>query len=745
MTDHSSSWALAAIATQLPSCPFESIKVHSHPLQPRGLTHWYRLNYHAATKPSERFNIAFSREQLLSYQLLYEWWTAQYQDPAFSLHAILEYISSCPEAFICSLDGINAQAEAEEAWKLVLGFLRLRQWPRGDISGPHPEPPPRLGRHYHERMLLLFMCEFLFDSCYAPLNESKRSFEYRADVRRQAAVYAYAQRFAWETYMEHKSVCVLEGMAEEEPTKITPSLPGVFLRPHDLFLARGPVLNPCPWLSNDIDELNNMPYHLWDIENSCTVITSALAFRPDYVAISHTWGRWVKGSPIAMKGVPGWRVPQNKLFDIQDLPSLLKKVPGGMRYAWMDLLCIPQDGSIIGTQEIARQAKIFQGAKYAVAWLNQVHSFEGLRSILQWQALQQLVLQSKEDEEIRNACINKTWQAIGGKQSGLLQARNGHLCWENIGLGSWFTSLWTLQEVCLRPDMWLCTADWSFLSCGTDSNVPMPISGLVAVFHTWKEGADDRLMIPLELDPEKQSHVALWELVSWHWRTGLIKLLGLDRAAVISLGDRRECTGRRAEAIMSVLGVTQWYKNALATKDPMLSLEELERDLVLDKYPLDFVNELAAAIPADMFSALQKLNIDTARGGSIQDIAQEGTMLPFSRTHAYYEDADNFRVGGFPSVTHDSVARWRVQRDGSVLIPQACVIGSPATASDPSATEKVLPAQLKGCFPSDIGHAPLSPGRTSSSLGIDFAEREYISSSVDSAERDRHLCRTDSV
>jgi hypothetical protein len=254
----------------------------------------------------------------------------------------------------------------------------------------------------------------------------------------------------------------------------------------------------------------------------------------------------------------------------------------------------------------------------------------------------------------------------------------------------------------------------------------MPISGLLAVFHTWKEGADDRLMVPLELDPEKQSHVALWELVSWHWRTGLIKLLGLDRAVVISLGDRRECTGRRAEAIMSVLGVTQWYKNALATKDPMLSLEELERDLVLDKYPLDFVNELAATIPGDMFSALQKLNIDTTLGGSVQDMAQEGTMLPFSRTHAYYEDADNFRIGGFPSVTHVSVAKWRVQRDGSVLMPQACVVSGPATASNPSAAERVLPAQLKGFFPSDIGHAPLPPGKTSSSLGIDFTERGYI-------------------
>jgi hypothetical protein len=438
MADRSSAWALAAIATQLPPCPFESSKVNIQPLQPRGLAHWYRLNYHAAANASERSYIAFSPEQLLSYQLLYEWWTAQYQDPAFSLHAILEYSSTCPEAFICNLDEVEAQPEAEKAWKFVLDFLRLRQWPKGDVSGPHPEPQPRLGRHYHERMLLLFKCEFLFDSCYAPVNEPVRSFEYRANVRRQAAVYAYTQRFAWETYLEHKSTCVLECMAEsEESRKLALSLPGVFLRPFDHFLARGSVVNPCPWLSNDIDELNNMPYYLWDIENSCTVTTSTLGFRPDYVAISHTWGRWVKDSPIAITGVPDWRVPQNKLFDVRDLPRLLKKVPGGMQYAWMDLLCIPQDGSIIGTQEIARQAKIFQGAKYAVAWLNQVQSFEGLRSICQWQALHQLVFQSKDDEEIRIACISKTWSAIAGKQSGLLQARVGQLCWENIGLDPW--------------------------------------------------------------------------------------------------------------------------------------------------------------------------------------------------------------------------------------------------------------------------------------------------------------------
>ena len=87
------------------------------------------------------------------------------------------------------------------------------------------------------------------------------------------------------------------------------------------------------------------PYYLWDRIERRTVIAHR-SESPHYIVITHTWGRWRK-IPFSDVPVPGvlWPVPENTLFNVISLPSLLARVPFAARYIWFDLFCIPQNMS----------------------------------------------------------------------------------------------------------------------------------------------------------------------------------------------------------------------------------------------------------------------------------------------------------------------------------------------------------------------------------------------------------------
>ena len=47
-------------------------------------------------------------------------------------------------------------------------------------------------------------------------------------------------------------------------------------------------------------------------------------------------------------------------------------------------------------------------------------------------------------------------------------------------MDGWFSSLWTLQEICLRPDMWLCNAGFEFFAVDNGA-VLVAFNALVAL------------------------------------------------------------------------------------------------------------------------------------------------------------------------------------------------------------------------------------------------------------------------
>ncbi|KAM3556211.1 hypothetical protein MY1884_005184 [Beauveria asiatica] len=133
----------------------------------------------------------------------------------------------------------------------------------------------------------------------------------------------------------------------------------------------------------------SLPHYLWDVERSETRpvedIYKSTGKRPNYVAISHTWGRWkMKGQLEHLSGVP-WAIPKNTRFDVGKLPQILKEnFP--QKYIWIDLLTIPQgsEEKERKDEEIRKQTSIFHNANVAVAWLNDVEHWDGLASTVRF-------------------------------------------------------------------------------------------------------------------------------------------------------------------------------------------------------------------------------------------------------------------------------------------------------------------------------------------------------------------------
>ncbi|KAM3557792.1 hypothetical protein ARSEF4850_004911 [Beauveria asiatica] len=136
-------------------------------------------------------------------------------------------------------------------------------------------------------------------------------------------------------------------------------------------------------------EDSSLPHYLWDVERSETRpvedIYKSTGKRPNYVAISHTWGRWkMKGQLEHLSGVP-WAIPKNTRFDVGKLPQILKEnFP--RKYIWIDLLTIPQgsEEKERKDEEIRKQTSIFHNANVAVAWLNDVEHWDGLASTVRF-------------------------------------------------------------------------------------------------------------------------------------------------------------------------------------------------------------------------------------------------------------------------------------------------------------------------------------------------------------------------
>ena len=704
----------------------------------RGLQRWYQLNYSLLDKQRfPEFPECLSEAQLYSFRVLREWWTAQYQPPEASLHSVLNVIDQCDEI-------VAASPQHEEELERTLQSLQLAHWPGHDVRLYEPDEAP----FYNHTMYGLFEGEFVWTYDAYRYSSIRRDTLY--NVRHEASMRAFCQQLSMEVYHDALKISqaalysfptdcsVRNGQRESRnnechtnhplPQKSLSSPPP---------LGLGPLVKTCRWLDTERSFLKqDMPYYLWDRCRHRTIATRDLDTFVDYTAVSHTWGRWTMGKPVKVKGVP-WRVPPNRKFEVRKLGTRLGGLRCGTRYIWIDLFCIPQDGSAIGAAEIARQAQIFVIAKYAVAWLNDVSDFDCLSSTLRFMVLALLYF-TPESEEIKalELCGEAILDDIAYKTTGLLMPREGRLYYERARVNAWFTSLWTLQELCLRPDMWICAADWKVVS--VIAGRPMSLIEISVLWHIFldefvaegrklREGVmNPFLLIDLDDPDNDQIFAAFTELTIWTMKVRITDLTRLSRTEILVLGERRFCKSRRAEAIMSALCTTAWFKE--------LPPDLHEVDLVLEKYPIAFLRELQRKDPAGFFGRVVKVG-DTslnpegmhehvwqleherrlrlriandrgvARPVEFRRILEgsKGTLLPFSQ-HTVSVAVLTALDDTF--TCHESVRGWTINLDASVHIPTASIL---ASTTRPRASELGIVSTLLMGF--DTYYAPGVDGK----------------------------------
>ncbi|KXH40254.1 hypothetical protein CSIM01_06431 [Colletotrichum simmondsii] len=467
------------------------------------------------------------------------------------------------------------------------------------------------------------------------------------------------------------------------------------------------------------------PYYLWDNESQQTVTVEELPECPPYVCISHTWGRWRTRTDTTVPGVP-WLVPENTIYDVRDLPGQLKEL--GYRYIWFDLFCIPQDKSNPRAgQEIANQASIFKGSSRCIAWINDVESWHGVLAALDWMSLKsQSILSNRDTDAIKDRIAEATQAATVAMELLKKKRREGMEnlvdLVDDLTAGEptfWMSSLWTLQECILCPEIQLYTRTWTRLE--DRSGTAISLRTLMVVLRDTRDlnmlpepiatSFSEPLQYDVKLvnDPNRKTiqdsasdrtfPSAVRDLYQLCIMTRLDNALTAGSpTTILTNANLRHCSSSRAPAIMSAVSVTDWYVEKLeaskstgkpAPADPM----------VHGTYPLAFLRECSRKFGAIFYQSMARnLVRSTGTANEMRRVLKRndsgGTMLPVSKTTGWYAG-----ISGSSDHTyldrqdHETVADWLVNEDASVSMR---AVGIVLTSDD-----KPGPRKLSGsidCF-----------------------------------------------
>ncbi|UKZ93075.1 uncharacterized protein TrAFT101_008007 [Trichoderma asperellum] len=582
----------------------------------RSLTNWFRLQHFV----SDGYADLLGEEQRNSYRLLFDWWTAAYDRPATSLlycsqlESVIHqnprfkrYEDEYKELWICiqkhysvTLSRLQPRDTGLDGWGRNKE-IGLRNSALNDLEWFRSNQIVPIHSDYNEALYQLFLIEFSdFRICIDEANEDRSALRIH---RIHAAKEAYYQQtsvhcskvnpcgsaFLRGSFIpmlpsknvagfahEYSWVCSVEASDPHFPQTID----------------CGPRIAACPWLNNKNEDpfgLDGWPEYLWHAKDRRLVRTRDLGLKsPAYTAISHTWGRWMSENDGCF------------------VPNDLVCIPQGCKGETLD-----KEHSSLKQQEISRQGSIFRNARRTIAWFHDIDDFSCLEGLIEIAALSMIGVNkglreaTKHTREWRKA---RALSHMGDGPTGLFsqpkdtpkgpefklwsKQQTGHAKEMSQPVNFWFTSLWTLQELCLRPDMWLATSEWKFLCL--EEHTLLPLNGVLCIFGKNKKSlSGERITEPCLID-------AVSELRRWEVLTGLGELLSLRRVDILRLGDQRYCKEARSEAIMSVVGATRWYDRVVAGQyDP-------ESDLILNKYCKEFINEVKRLIPTEFYTSYMK-------------------------------------------------------------------------------------------------------------------------------------------
>jgi hypothetical protein len=613
---------------------------------------------------SEDLKRSLSLQQSKSWTLLQEWLSAEYQ-------------------------AANLSQAARHA-------INSKEYVERGIMDAHPRFPPSALTEksvYHYWLSELYCIEFMPSSLLWEQENHIEAVGLLENARRRAADYTACQRLAHSFSISRgMSSSSLEVRYDERPP------------------LRKDV---CPWLDQQARG-NEAPYYLWDVTQRRTVVVHHMQEVPEYACISHTWGRWRRGGMKAVEGSSWWKVPENRIFDVAKLPDILARCGERLRvrYVWFDLLCIPQEEdkdsqlSALAKQEISRQGLIFRNAAACVAWLSYVENWKAEQAALEWLSLAYLQLSTSPDiQAVEESLALAVHAAEDPLQLLKHPFHNKHLGSEEFVLSdvaqdifhlnfsrsrrrperwaqpsAWFSSLWTLQEAYLRPNMIFMNRQWDAIHDAVGNLITLEtVSALIETIqglfqHPEIAGGQPSPGLQSQNAPKRDA-MPMGPSQLFNLLTD-VQLLGRShpsRAHILVQGNTRQCTGRRAEAIMSVLGVTDWFSSATAS---------YENELVLGMYPLAFVREAMEKIGPDFFLARKVIGAPSSSPEYFTGSAR-GSMLPFEALDRKrlrgQKDVKMYPFQAYIPIFHPAVRTWELESSGSFRMRQAGILGS----SDP--------------------------------------------------------------
>lgn len=415
-----------------------------------------------------------------------------------------------------------------------------------------------------------------------------------------------------------------------------------------------------PWLPKvqrgHSTDLNDLPLYLWDRELSRTRKTSDIILEEtpvEYTCVSHTWGRWKKETAAHLSGVD-WAIPENTIFEVTDLPNILAGVPAHTRFLWFDLVCLPQDvTSPEYTSEVSRQATIFYHASACIAWINQISSWHNMQECVRWMVLHCLQATTEGDIYDVAPLLVQLEKSIGNNTIEL-RKDDPH----PYDVDPWLSSTWTLQESSLCPDMILCNRNWQPLELVSGTSISLYQLMTLFTINRFSASGYSTYKEPSHIEMQMRPVRVAINGPGW----------SIDRCTILDLGARRTCQRRRAEAVMSALGVTDWYDEYLHEHGE----PPPDENLVLGSYTLPFVKEAADKMGAEFFFCVCT-SYDRGLIGP-PGPPYRGTFLPFGSP----QNALGL-LGSTMSLkvqTHPTLKSWSIEADASVRVIEAAVLVS---------------------------------------------------------------------
>lgn len=177
-----------------------------------------------------------------------------------------------------------------------------------------------------------------------------------------------------------------------------------------------------------------------------------------------------------------------------------------------------------------------------------------------------------------------------------------------------------------------------------------------------------------EISLGAKSMVSLLNLI------GLVSVIfGSISSIIFANAGTRTFTGSRIPAIMSAMGVTNWY----ITQHQDSQYQEAA--LVMDLYPLAFIRQVFAKYGAQFLDSNWTDSRRLRTSDDVSDLLEKpcGGLLPFAsitHTSEYYPTQDRFPY--FPEVRFDILnhpavqSSWRIDANGTVRITSAGICAS---------------------------------------------------------------------